>query len=915
MVRAAAAITVLAIAVTVVIVARSSPDIKTLAVSVAVPDMPGGDQTIALDAMLYLPSQTPAPAVILAHGFGSDRESLDDAARLYATRGYVVLTYSARGFGASEGEIGLNDPNREVADVSRLVEVLAGRDEVTQENPEDPVVGIAGGSYGGGLALMAATAEPRLDAVVAAAAWNSLSGSLSPNGAGGVPGVLKEQWASVLFTSGASSSGEEPQDDVPCGRFDPQICQAYARTAVTGQLDEASANLLDRGSPQGLLDQVTAPTMVIAGQDDTLFGLDASLRNAAGIANAPVALRWVAGAHGEASRIDRDVALEWFDVHLRGDQTTLPRFSWVDPASGTTQEQTSLPVSGQTDRAFVLSADGRLISAEAATDSFDRTVVLRRPPGGLPASLTTLPGLGDVGAFLPTVEMQGLGASFSSPALDNDLTMLGRPGLTLPVDVADDQATLFIKLYDVSPGGRATLLQSAVNATRPPAGASELTLVLEPLAYRIVAGNRLRVTLDTTDQAYALGRNPSLVKVHVGSQAQLILPTVPTITGSPVPAAARVGLPVLGIVVLALLALLFIRRHEAGMTAEAPTHPARTGSDGERQPATPLALPSGRRVARTKMPRPEDTSAVDQVTTTDPIVVRGLVKRYDDGKVAVDGLDLTVGQGQVFGLLGPNGAGKTTTMRMLLGLILPTEGEIRLLGQEMRPGHPVLQHVGVLVEGPGFAPYLTGRQNLLNYWRSGTQTLDQADLERSLSIADLGTAIDNPTRTYSHGMRQRLAIAQALLGRPDLLILDEPTDGLDPEQIRAMRGLLGDLGKQGQTVLVSSHLLSEVEQMCTHAAVLNAGKVVAAGPVAELVGGSHTLVVQTDDVRRARDVATAIVGRTAVRPQGDGLIIQLDGVDPADVVTALVNAGVGVSSAAPRGRLEDVFLELTGTPD
>jgi ABC-2 type transport system ATP-binding protein len=477
--------------------------------------------------------------------------------------------------------------------------------------------------------------------------------------------------------------------------------------------------------------------------------------------------------------------------------------------------------------------------------------------------------------------MQGLGASFSSPALDNDLTMLGRPGLTLPVDVADDQATLFIKLYDVSPGGRATLLQSAVNATRPPAGASELTLVLEPLAYRIVAGNRLRVTLDTTDQAYALGRNPSLVKVHVGSQAQLILPTVPTITGSPVPAAARVGLPVLGIVVLALLALLFIRRHEAGMTAEAPTHPART----------------------------------DQVTTTDPIVVRGLVKRYDDGKVAVDGLDLTVGQGQVFGLLGPNGAGKTTTMRMLLGLILPTEGEIRLLGQEMRPGHPVLQRVGVLVEGPGFAPYLTGRQNLLNYWRSGTQTLDQADLERSLSIADLGTAIDNPTRTYSHGMRQRLAIAQALLGRPDLLILDEPTDGLDPEQIRAMRGLLGDLGKQGQTVLVSSHLLSEVEQMCTHAAVLNAGKVVAAGPVAELVGGSHTLVVQTDDVRRARDVATAIVGRTAVRPQGDGLIIQLDGVDPADVVTALVNAGVGVSSAAPRGRLEDVFLELTGTPD
>jgi ABC-2 type transport system ATP-binding protein len=296
-----------------------------------------------------------------------------------------------------------------------------------------------------------------------------------------------------------------------------------------------------------------------------------------------------------------------------------------------------------------------------------------------------------------------------------------------------------------------------------------------------------------------------------------------------------------------------------------------------------------------------------------PIVIRGLVKDYDDGTRAVDGLDLTVQSGQVVGLLGPNGAGKTTTLRMLLGLIAPTSGSIEVFGQPMRPGHPVLERIGSLVEGPGLVPDLSGRDNLVLHWRSGGRPLAEADLEWALSIADLGAAIHRPVRTYSHGMAQRLGIAQALLGRPELLVLDEPTDGLDPEQIRAMRRLLVRLGAEGHTVLVSSHLLAEVEQTCTHAVVVLGGRVVAAGPVSEIGERARTLVVEVDDRRRAQLLLAEMFGAQMVALEGSGLVVSLD--DPgraADVVAALVGAGLRVHAASPRGRLEDAFLQLTG---
>jgi ABC-2 type transport system ATP-binding protein len=245
----------------------------------------------------------------------------------------------------------------------------------------------------------------------------------------------------------------------------------------------------------------------------------------------------------------------------------------------------------------------------------------------------------------------------------------------------------------------------------------------------------------------------------------------------------------------------------------------------------------------------------DAALTDVPLEITGLTKAYGNGQLAVDDLSFQVRRGQVLGLLGPNGAGKTTTLRMLMGLILPDAGEIRIFGRRITPGAPVLARLGSFVEGPGFLPHLTGRVNLDLYWRATGRPAVESHVEEAIAIADLGSALDRPVRTYSQGMRQRLAIAQAMLGLPDLLVLDEPTNGLDPPQIREMRDVLtryatGDGADAQRTVIVSSHLLAEVEQTCTHVVVMFRGRKVADGPVAEITG----------EGRRLEDAFLAIIG-------------------------------------------------------
>jgi ABC-2 type transport system ATP-binding protein len=218
--------------------------------------------------------------------------------------------------------------------------------------------------------------------------------------------------------------------------------------------------------------------------------------------------------------------------------------------------------------------------------------------------------------------------------------------------------------------------------------------------------------------------------------------------------------------------------------------------------------------------------------------VRGLSKRFGSDVLAVDDLTFQVYPGQVCGLLGPNGAGKTTSLRVLLGLVYPTAGEARLLGEPVRPGTPLLRRVGALIEAAAFVPHLSGMTNLKLWWESGGERIADADMEGALAIAGLGDAINRKVKTYSQGMRQRLGLARVLLGRPEVLVLDEPTNGLDPGEMREVRQLVRRVAEAGATVLFSSHILAEVEQICTHAVVMDKGHLVASGSVSELVGGS-----------------------------------------------------------------------------
>jgi ABC-2 type transport system ATP-binding protein len=293
-----------------------------------------------------------------------------------------------------------------------------------------------------------------------------------------------------------------------------------------------------------------------------------------------------------------------------------------------------------------------------------------------------------------------------------------------------------------------------------------------------------------------------------------------------------------------------------------------------------------------------------------PITIEHLTKSYSADVLAVDDLSLVIEHGQVCGLLGPNGAGKTTTLRMLLGLVHPSSGRTRLWGETVHSSSPMLARVGTLVENPGFVPHLSGLANLELWWRAGGRRLADADFDAALEIASLGTALRRKYKTYSHGMKQRLGLAQALLGRPDVLVLDEPTSGLDPQQMREMREVVRRIADRGATVLLSSHLLGEVEQVCTHAAVMNKGRLVSAGTVADLTGSTTTVYIEVDDVGRARSVLEALNGVTRVGSELPGLSVELDGIERKAVVAALVGAGVGVETVMSRHRLEDAFIEM-----
>jgi ABC-type multidrug transport system ATPase subunit len=288
-----------------------------------------------------------------------------------------------------------------------------------------------------------------------------------------------------------------------------------------------------------------------------------------------------------------------------------------------------------------------------------------------------------------------------------------------------------------------------------------------------------------------------------------------------------------------------------------------------------------------------------------------LTKRYGD-VVAVDNLSLRVPRGGVFGFLGPNGSGKTTTMGMLLGLIHPTSGDARIFGDPAR--HPAtLRLVGAMVETPTFYPYLSGRQNL-RYFQGISQRGAPADVDRLLDLVDLGKRADSRFGSYSLGMKQRLGIANALLGDPELVFLDEPTNGLDPAGVVEVRELIRDLGRGGRTVILSSHLLAETELVCDNVAVLSRGGLIAQGTIQELLREHDAMRLRTTDDTKALSTLTTLTWVESTERQDGELLVTAPKERMWEISRALADQSVYVKELIPVHRsLEEFFMEITGT--
>ncbi|MER6831504.1 alpha/beta fold hydrolase [Streptosporangium sp. NPDC000563] len=889
-----AAIVVLVVGAAAWLVWPSAPGVRAQDQMITVLDGPEDDQRVTLDTSFFPPAGGGrAPAVLLAHGFGGSKLSVRDAAVRLAQEGYAVLTWSARGFGRSSGQIALNSPDYEVKDVRRLVDWVAKRPEVRLDAAGDPRVGIAGGSYGGAISLMAAAHDPRIDAIVPQITWYDLADALFPNATGQGPesGVFKRMWAGLFFSRGGptpgaaglaalgqtgagAGGGEEDAEagngsppgrprpltaeEVRCGRFLPEICDMYQKVAESGRATADAVETLRRSSPISVPGRIKVPTLLLQGQRDSLFTLGQADANARAIAatGAPVEVAWFDGGHdGGNGEVDwlHEKTLGWFDRHLKESEAAGQEDAFTVTRDGGRDPGTRRPVQlhAVADGYPGLSGTGQTSVPLSGPEQ-----QVANPPGGSPASISAVPGFGGLGGAATanlSIDMAGQSAVFDSAPLTTPLQVTGsstvrvrvtpgRSGSPAAGDVAEggpqsgtrsgpesgnesgearaaDEVTLFAKLYDVAGATQAPLLPEGLVApiriAIPEGGSGEATVTLPAIDHRFDVGHRLRVAFTTTDLGYSTPAAPAVHTVALASP-EVTVPTHATLrTPSTGPAWWIWALPLLSLVVAAVLLL------------------------------------AGRRRAAD-----EHDPGLDSV----PLRIDGLTKAYRNGELAVNDLSFTVEHGQVLGLLGPNGAGKTTTLRMLMGLIKPDGGEIRIFGHRVVPGAPVLSRLGSFVEGPGFLPHLNGRDNLELYWKATGRPVEDAGFAEALEIAGLGNALDRAVRTYSQGMRQRLAIAQAMLGLPDLLVLDEPTNGLDPPQIREMREVLIRYAGGGRTVIVSSHLLSEVEQTCSHVVVMHRGRLVTAGTVAELLS-SRTPV--NGSGTRLEDVFLDLIGEKA----------------------------------------------------
>ena len=912
--RAATLVLVVALlSVAVPVPSYAGEEITETALQVLGTPEPDG-KPVALDTTIVTTDPaTPRPAIVLAHGFGGTKADSEPTARTLALAGYTVIIYTARGFGASGGRIHLDNPAYEGSDARKLIDLAASRPEVAKDG-DDPVIGFAGASYGGALSLLAAGLDPRVDAIVPAFTWHSLRQALFPQyqvaGAAVSPadvapanreGVFKQRWASLLFSNAAGRQEAASQSSQGrgqlCGRFDPALCQGYLQAAETGQADAKLGALLDESGLEKIVPAIRAPTLIIQGEDDTLFPLDQADANFRALpATTPAAMKWVAGGHDGEISVEPlvDDLEEWFGRYLKRDgspsdssfSTLMPETSLLGQDRGTRDPQTLLAQS--------YPGRGSDLASQRLALTGDRQSIVA-PPGGSPAALTNLPGTGGAFGRASNVAGYALGvlpdqsARFSSEPLSAPLTLIGSSRIDVEVTGTTPTATLFASLWDLGPdierteGGRTSVAPSSAVLPQlqvapvkltglDPSRPLRVTIALPAITHQVPVGHRVQLVLATTDQAYANPAQAANYGLKLAGEPSLTIPVFATTALN----ANTLNVPIPLIIVVAALVLASI--------------------------LAALWLWRRRR----------EVSDVAELAET-PLVVNDVVKTYGDGFRAVNGVSFRAEPGQVVGLLGPNGAGKTTVIRMLVGLIRPDSGSIYIHGKPVHAGADVLSSVGAFIEGPGFLPHLSGMANLLAYWNATGRPLEVAHLDEALEIAGLGSAIDRKVRGYSHGMRQRLGIAQAMLGLPPLLVLDEPTNGLDPPQIKAMRAVLADYTAAGRTVVVSSHLLSEVEHTCSHVVVMDQGKVVLTGAVEELTASDTVTLI---GLSNGADVSAA--GRTL---QARGLHAELDGkqlrvtgdLPRQEIIAELVAAGYGVESVDGHRQLEEVFMTLVGT--
>ncbi|HEV7791908.1 MAG TPA: CocE/NonD family hydrolase C-terminal non-catalytic domain-containing protein, partial [Pseudonocardia sp.] len=525
--------------------------------------------------------------------------------------------------------------------------------------------------------------------------------------------VFKKSWAGLFFGSGsgidpaailggAAPSGGPGAADPQCGRFTAEICRMYLGIATTGRATPAVEALLDRRSPRSVLDRITAPTLLVQGQADSLFPLAEADANARGIAanGTPVRVAWYSGGHdASGSPADQDrvkfLTLQWLDKYVKKDGSAGTSFTFSNSGglNVSTGRVTSTGFSAPGYPGLAGSETPRRIAVAGPPQT------IAAPPGGSPAAISTVPGLGAASALVggATIDVPGQVASFVSAPLDRAVDVVGAPVVRLRVASLTGEAVLFAKLYSVGPDGRSTLPQGLVAPLRLTGlprtldAAKPVPVTLPAVAYRVEAGQRLRLAVSTTDQAYALPTEPTTYRVAAAGDV-----TLPAVAATPLAASGTLWTRLLAGLVAALV----------------------------------LALTAGVLIARVRRRRAE--SIVDQQNEDRPLVIRNLSKAYDDGFVAVRDLSFTVERGQVLGLLGPNGAGKTTTLRMLMGLIRPSGGEVQVFGHRISAGAPVLSRLGSFVEGTGFLPHLSGMDNLRLYWRATGRPGADAQLDEAL---------------------------------------------------------------------------------------------------------------------------------------------------------------------------------------